>query len=430
MVELISKKRKTKIDDDDDDVLEKLFAAPESNAAAAKFMSIVTDDLLLEILIRLPDCRSIIQCSSVCKRWFSVISYRKYFIRTRFIDHSQQKPEQFLPCTVVFKYNHISAIYKKPFYQFFSEPSKILHGKSSSCTSNYLNFLPWPVLTKGSSKDLLHFSRSITEYYICNPLTRQWLPLPETPPNIATRCGIVCDPKSSLNTRYRVVLIYDDLGKQVNQFEVGINIFYSETGQWNPSTLLFSRNTIILSLSRVGWHRRAVASNGILYWLCGNNPELEGIVAFVPFNGTDHLKRWCLIQFPVGFCRGWRGQGLNLRIGVVQGRLRLSQMYRFKRVLGFVLKIWELVNCDYDNGDASCLLVHNVILAGVKANKMLVAAFHPVNGDVIFLFRDLDICQYDIGGEKIEKVDYAYLGAQSRFQAWLLALADLDVEIL
>ncbi|PON95364.1 F-box domain containing protein [Trema orientale] len=415
MVEPTSKKRKTKIDDHQHDHdLEKAVAEPESNGSAAtavgaKFMSnIVTDDLLLEILIRLPDCRSILQCSSVCKSWFSVISYRQYFIRTKFIDHYQHKP-QFLPCTLMVKYNYISTIDKKPFYKLFSEQSKILHGKSSSFTSGYLSILPSPspsVITRGSSKDLLLFSSSITEYYVCNPLTNQWLPLPKTPPNSTIRCGIVCDPKStSVNTMYRVVLIYADISL-ANQFKVSMNIFCSKTGQWNTSTLLLPLNPLILWRSSVGWHRRAVASNGILYWLCGNNRESEGIVAFDPFKSTDCSKRFCLIPFPIGFRRGWRGQDSNLCIGVVQGRLRLSQIYRgIKRVLGFVLRIWELVNCDYDNDDASWLLVHDVTLTEVKANKMFVAAFHPVNGDVIFLFHDLDVCQYHIREDTVEIVE-------------------------
>ncbi|PON77603.1 Malic oxidoreductase [Parasponia andersonii] len=238
----------------------------------------------------------------------NVISYRQYFIRTKFIDHYQHKP-QFLPCTLMIKYNYISTIDKKPFYKLFSEQSKILPGKSSSFTSGYLRFLPSPsVITRGSSKDLLLFSRSITEYYVCNPLTNQWLPLPKTPPNSTIRCGLVCDPKStSVNTMYRVVLIYDDISL-VNEFKVSMYIFCSKTGQWNTSTLLFPLNPLILWHSSVGWHRRAIASNGILYWLCG---YIRAIVAFDPFKCTDCSKRFCLIAFPVGVTSWMAGSRLK-----------------------------------------------------------------------------------------------------------------------
>lgn len=45
----------------------------ESSTAASRFMSAISDDLLLEIFIRLPDFRCIIACNAVCKRWVSLI---------------------------------------------------------------------------------------------------------------------------------------------------------------------------------------------------------------------------------------------------------------------------------------------------------------------------------------------------------------------
>ena len=375
------KKRKIKIDHHDD---------YGSKVAVSKFMSLFTDDLLLEIFVRLPDCKSIIQCSIVCKGWWYVISYQKYdFIRTRFVDHYQHK-QQYLPYTFVFRCHKHLVI---PFYQFFSEKSKILHGKSSLYDITYLSFLPWSEVTiLGSSKDLLLFSRSQTDYYICNPLTKQWLSLPKAPQNNVTLSGFVCDPKC-VNMRYRVVLMGASFSNVENQYKFCATIFCSETGQWNQSTFLLSRRE---------WHRRLVESNGILYWLFGTLKS-EGIVAFDPFKSIGHPTQCCLIQFPVGFGRGWRAQAIHVHIGVVQGRLRLSQMFRIKR-LGFVLKIWELVNYDYDNDDASWLLVHDVRVTRRKTNQMFVVAFHPINGDVIFLFRDNDIYQYYISEDLNEIV--------------------------
>ncbi|PON36629.1 hypothetical protein PanWU01x14_326980, partial [Parasponia andersonii] len=48
------------------------------------------------------------------------------------------------------------------------------------------------------------------------------------------------------------------------QYKTYVTIFGSETGQWNSSTLLFSQ---------IGWHRRAIGCNGILYWLYGTEFE-------------------------------------------------------------------------------------------------------------------------------------------------------------
>ena len=48
-------------------------AAAATNSAASKFMSVVPDDLLLEIFLRLPNGRSVIQSATVCKRWCSLV---------------------------------------------------------------------------------------------------------------------------------------------------------------------------------------------------------------------------------------------------------------------------------------------------------------------------------------------------------------------
>ncbi|PON69454.1 F-box domain containing protein [Parasponia andersonii] len=49
----------------------------------------IPDDLLHEILIRLPNLGSAIRCSTVCKRWLSIVS-RPDFIAT-FMDHHRSK---------------------------------------------------------------------------------------------------------------------------------------------------------------------------------------------------------------------------------------------------------------------------------------------------------------------------------------------------
>ena len=65
-----------------------------SEEETSECMSLVTDDLLQEIFIRLPDSRSVILCSSVCNRWFSVgfFSFARRRRRLRLIFHSQTQP--------------------------------------------------------------------------------------------------------------------------------------------------------------------------------------------------------------------------------------------------------------------------------------------------------------------------------------------------
>ena len=155
--------------------------------AASKFKSVIaTDEMLLEILLRLPDARTVIQCSTVCKRWSSLVSSRKFI--HRYIQHHRRKrasdPSNSPPPYTLLA--HSLAVdenkYGCPFYKLFSEESKILHGIDDHRhgeTRDYLGFLPWPrMMIKASFDDLLLVSSlpsfPIPEAYcVCNPVTKQ-----------------------------------------------------------------------------------------------------------------------------------------------------------------------------------------------------------------------------------------------------------------
>lgn len=92
---------------------------------------------------------------------------------------------------------------------------------------------------------------------------------------------------------------------------------------------------------------------------------------------------------------------------MVQGQLRLSKTYTTR--VECVSKIWELVttyDCDKDDDDddVSWALVHDVKVTKGKIGQTYVAALHPVDGDMVFLYRDLSIYQYEIKAKRNEKV--------------------------
>ncbi|PON90710.1 hypothetical protein TorRG33x02_135670 [Trema orientale] len=296
LVRRSSVRLKSKVDDDDDDDIEE--------TVATKFMSIVTDDLLLEILVRLPHLRFLIQSST----------------------------------------------YIHPFYELFSEKSKILNGRSklpssSSITTSatYLNFLPFnSVRLLASFDDLLLVSNDLKSvggddcYYVCNPLTRQWVKLPQ--PSIELDiwhpgcCGLVCKRKlgyTDINSQYsyKIVLITRDWNDG-NEFCV--TIFCSEVGKWSTTKLLSSRPFD-------AWDRFAlafVASNGIIYWTLKrtislvngvNVPVVKAIIGFDSFNNdSTDPKRCRIIDRPVDFVGGWHSYKDKVSLGLVRGQLRLS----------------------------------------------------------------------------------------------------------
>ncbi|CAN0892206.1 hypothetical protein LINGRAHAP2_LOCUS17429, partial [Linum grandiflorum] len=132
---------------------------PEVNAL--NLMSKLGEDLLEEILIRLPNPKSSCRCKAVCKPWKSIISDPSF--NRRFIAHHRSKyqtPSLFIP-------SH--------------DPQSIL------------SFLPIPDKIRPKLrvfdcfKDLLlcGFSEAFGElersYFVCNPFTKQWIALPLAP---------------------------------------------------------------------------------------------------------------------------------------------------------------------------------------------------------------------------------------------------------
>ncbi|PON93292.1 F-box domain containing protein [Trema orientale] len=117
---------------------------------------ILGDDLLEEVLFRLPHRRYLSHYTSVCKRWHSLIS-SPHFMR-RFIQfhhyHRHHEPSYSILSTLQL---HIH----KPLAEIVSKKSKILHGKPSPSSGSYiLHNLPSNAKIMTSCKDLLLLSPS------------------------------------------------------------------------------------------------------------------------------------------------------------------------------------------------------------------------------------------------------------------------------
>ncbi|PON60512.1 F-box family protein, partial [Trema orientale] len=315
------------------------------------------------------------------------------------------------------------------FCQVYSEESRIPHGKIPPI---HLTFLPHPVAILASSDHLvlaasLEFEHIIqdarfvgpTKNYICNPLNKEWVELPMViPPEYIAGYGFVCEPTSckkqlgcTTNSRYRVVMIglaHSDsnvhLGRRGlcmdNEFVT--KVFCSEIGQWNEFVITYPQHKTVISKPR-GWGPSrnrdlvVVASNGVLYWLEGL--PFKGIVAFDPFNDI-HTEQCRLIHLPtMCFKSTFYSTDTKLRLGVVNGQLRLSQLYKAETY--FVFRVWELKN--HHSESPSWVLVYNLKLRSSE-NELFVLSFHPNNTNVVFLLCGNNVCQYDISEKKYEKV--------------------------
>ncbi|CAI0474709.1 unnamed protein product [Linum tenue] len=134
---------------------------PQGNPPPLNLFSKLANDLLIEILIRLPNPRSSCRCKAVCKLWRSLITDPSFSLR--FISHHRSRYQP----AAVFLPSH--------------KPHSIL------------SFLPMPDEARPDLrafdcfKDLLLcgfadlFGELGRSYLVCNPFTKQWVALPLAP---------------------------------------------------------------------------------------------------------------------------------------------------------------------------------------------------------------------------------------------------------
>ncbi|EXB28583.1 hypothetical protein L484_009742 [Morus notabilis] len=246
----------------------------------------------------------------------------------------------------------------------FSEESKFLHGKGAS---SYLDFMPSSVVIRASFADLLLVAssgRPGRDYYICNPLTKQWF----------------------------------NFLRLLEAFKLG---------KWSQSLFSYPRSKKVRRSDYVD----VVTCNGILYWR-ENKCSFDRIVAFDLFN--DQCR---VIDFPDDFWSVWQNSYGKVHLGAVCGELRMLQVFSSNEDC-FVMKVWEL------NYSTSWDLVHEIYLKRPHKTKSMVGlVVHPDNSNVIFMIWDNHIFQYKIKEDMYEKVDELQVSINAKAD-WLLEHLD------
>ncbi|GMN52331.1 hypothetical protein TIFTF001_021467 [Ficus carica] len=371
----------------------------------SKFLKNVSEDMLLEIFLRLPNCRSAILFSSVCRRWNSVISHPKFILN--FVCHHHDRQDRYsLPYTILFLrsdvYTSRGVQCYQPFYKLFSEESKVLHDKAAS---SYLDFLPSPMVVRASFDDLLLVEPGTRreEYYICNLLTKQCFQIPKIPRGCPIGFALVRVPDSSneplgfsttkTQYQYKVVLIHFalHLEEDGDNDRFRVSIFCSKSRQWRQSFFSFPRAKEIKYCN----YTDVVTCNGILYWR-ESDFTFDRIIAFDLFN-----DRCFVIELPDDFGSGWQNSFGKVHLGAVRGELRLFQIFNTNEEC-LVMKVWELNYEDYLSN--SWTLVHEINLKRANTQSMLCLAVHPSSDDVVFMIWGYHVFQYKITEDRYEKV--------------------------
>ncbi|CAA0825572.1 Unknown protein [Striga hermonthica] len=383
------------------------------NGLLEVLLSNVGEDLLSEILARLPNCRCVIQLSSVCRRWHALISQPQFI--PSFIRLHRDRDQSY---TILFHMNYTSNIYETPEYfqlvcTLFSEESLLIHGgKHALSSSNYLDFMPSLMVVRASCNDLLlvspdkrffdgRFRHHHQRYYICNPVTKKWFLVPKETP-IGTRAGfaLICNKNS-----YKVVLldVFSLADKEatviVDIYKQPLWVFCSESGKWTRSFFLLparpTRDYLFVT--------NVVSCNGILYWMDGS-VNLDRIVSLDLAN-----NRCVVIYFPDIVRENTTIGNPDSRVYIcaVRDELRLLHFLRIgPDTKCFVVRVWELDRWDgpWSLVGERELMFSDAVSADGGRDTVVAAVFHPKDCDSVFVICGKSVYECGVSKDTCRKL--------------------------
>lgn len=380
--------------------------SPSINASIS-INNVLSDSLLVEILQRLPFI-SVLRAKSVCKHWLSLLS-DPLFLRTFVRYHDPHTS----PFTLVYEF-HVWH------YHLTDHLRHILHTVSENETFQSrgfnLDFLPcfrpWephPVWVVGSHKDLLvccHLKMSLLQgvYYICNPLTKQWLALPPAPGHhrlADTAIGFITSEKFVSQNSFKLVQVpeLDSCPSNGNCFEA--NMFSSEVGEWRRFEVTSPRN-----FTRT-WQFRpdSVIFKNKIHWLVNST-------IIVVLDLVELTRGACrIIDLPTEL-----NPDTGICLGYCQEYLTVSQITR--GCLSCVLVVWKLRDYVTGKWNLECkislkemVFIEDVQLRKFSFSSMEVLAFHPAEFGILYLRFDGWIVKCDVGRRTLEVVSECLQGS-------------------
>ncbi|CAI0449959.1 unnamed protein product [Linum tenue] len=220
--------------------------SPQLASLPPTTISKLGEDLLVEILIRLPNPRFACRCKLVCKRWTSLISSPRF--NRRFVSHRQTMNLTHPPMPdnpYELQSTILSFLPPMP-----SGVRDIL--RVTDCNQDLVLCGFWD-----PNSDNGELSRS---YLVCNPFTKQWMALPLAPRKSAAydsqAARLVCEPRISVELdlgeldlgddqafvysehRFRVVCTYQTTPPNE---AIKLDVFCSESGEWTKEAFEWDR---------------------------------------------------------------------------------------------------------------------------------------------------------------------------------------------
>ncbi|CAL1372892.1 unnamed protein product [Linum trigynum] len=194
-------------------------------------MTQLQDDLLVEILARLPDARSAFRCRPICKRWRSLISDPLF--RRRFLSHKQSESGGYSggEQSLVLSSHDAQSVTMS----FLPVPDDLRPYFSVLSSCEDLVLCGFDVSKKSGGDDQDESVRRM--FFVCNPFTKQWVALPLAPAEKDrpfSTVSLVCQSDGKVRAfidRFRVVCFSG------SGYAPDVDLFCSESGEWTKYAL-------------------------------------------------------------------------------------------------------------------------------------------------------------------------------------------------
>lgn len=368
------------------------------------------NDLLAEILHRLTYKESR-RCMCVCTTWLLLASQPSFLKKLMIFNHLHNKVQQqpYLIVNLTDQNNNISNEFRGG-RGFDQEEDKDSKGR---VLDRSLDFLPrregevirvlrvsGDLFLCGQSKMSFPPQRAHSGdgedyyYYICNPITRQWVALPPrsraygsnfqfySPTNFYEE-----DPRDSIfnpEYEYNVLIMVDEMPSYCShsrsRSSVNVESFSSKVGEWRTLALPIPRG---FYFKHRFWLQESCLHEGVL-WYC----NLRHIIKY---NVKDLEEEPVLFAIPLGFITS---KVRCVTIGVCCGRLRLAGLFPplddgDGRTTDFM--VWDLD--EEEEGWRKWASLHMFSLSDMCLDTALTPdqmsvkdiCVHPTNPDVVFV---------------------------------------------
>ncbi|XP_047088425.1 F-box protein At5g07610-like [Lolium rigidum] len=317
---------------------------------AAADASVLTEDLIVEILSRLP-YSSICRFKCVSKSWLALCS-----------DPALRRKSPQTLSGFFYRSNRRGRNFTN------------LSGRGRPMVDPSLPFLPSSCKTIqiiDSSNGLLlcgYAKKYEYEYLVCNPATEKWAVLPETNAMVGMHTARLCfDPAAS--SHFRVFLLVKD------RLEVtGVKIYSSKTGAWTYRQSEWGDSCIVHDAAK------SVFFNDTMHFTTSGSSVVTVDM---------ELSRWRRIPTPHPTNSSF--------IGLSRGRLYLV---RCDYNNDYHLSVWVLENC---GGDEEWILKHFVSKSELcepchlnSPRSLALTAIHPERNLIFCTMEHGDIVSYDL----------------------------------